>query len=60
MEVEMLEEQLHRAKKDNIALRQRLDVAMATLSTVASPSIPLMQRMAQVGLCQALRIPALP
>ena len=48
MEVEMLEEQLHRAKKDNAALRQRLEAAMATLATMASPSMPLMQRMAQV------------
>ncbi|GAB4824165.1 hypothetical protein N2152v2_011211 [Parachlorella kessleri] len=47
MEVEMLEEQLLRAKKDNAALCQRLEAAMATLVTMASPSMPLMQRMAQ-------------
>lgn len=45
----MLEEQLLRAKKDNGALRQRLEAAMATLAAVASPSLPLVQRMAQVG-----------
>ena len=44
----MLEEQLDRARKDNVALRQRLDAAMATLATVASPSGPLLQKMAQV------------
>lgn len=47
----MLEEQLHRSKKDNAALRQRLEAAMATLATVASPSVPLLQRMAQVCVC---------
>ena len=49
MELEMLEEQLDRARKDNAALRARLDATMATLACAASPSAPLLHKMAQVG-----------
>eukprot|EP00887_Chlorella_sp_A99_P004608 scaffold4.g4608.t1 len=49
MEVEMLEQQLERARKDNASLRQRLEAAMATLTALASPSKPLLHKMAQVA-----------
>ena len=54
MEVEMLEQQLDRARKDNTALRQRLEAAMATLASLASPSKPLLQKLAQVGVIGVL------